>query len=114
DPIQLSQVCLRGLATNLRVGGELMKCSWLVSMGWVFILAVSLPAWGDDDSQKNLKSAEAKKALLEYDKATAKAREAYDKETDGARRKLLTDLEAAQEKAAKAKGLDEAVRIRDI
>ena len=91
-----------------------MKCSWLVSMGWLFILAVSLPAWGDDDSQKNLKSAEAKKALLEYDKATAKAREAYDKETDGARRKLLTDLEAALEKAAKAKDLDEAVRIRDI
>jgi hypothetical protein len=83
-------------------------------MGWFFILAVSLPAWGDDDSQKNLKSAEAKKALLEYDKATAKAREAYDKETDGARRKLLTDLEAAQEKAAKAKDLDEAVRLRNL
>jgi hypothetical protein len=83
-------------------------------MGWLFILAVSLPAWGDDDWQKNLKSAEAKKALLEYDKATAKAREAYDKETDGARRKLLTDLEAAQEKAAKAKDLDEAVRLRNL
>jgi len=91
-----------------------MKCSWLVRMGWLFILAVSLPAWGDDDWQKNLKSAEAKKALLEYDKATAKAREAYDKETDGARRKLLTDLEAAQEKAAKAKDLDEAVRLRNL
>jgi hypothetical protein len=91
-----------------------MKRSWLVSMGWLFILAVSLPAWGDDDSQKNLKSAEAKKALLEYDKAVAKAREAYDKETDGARRKLLSELEAAQDKAAKAKDLDEAVRLRNL
>jgi hypothetical protein len=83
-------------------------------MGWLFILAVSLPAWGDDDSQKNLKSAEAKKALLEYDKAVAKAREAYDKETDAARKKLLSELEAAQEKAAKAKDLDEAVRLRNL
>ena len=73
----------------------------LVGIGWLLILAVSFRAWGDDDSQKNLKSAEAKKALLEYDKAVAKAREAYDKEADGARRKLLGDLEAAQEKATK-------------
>jgi hypothetical protein len=91
-----------------------MKFSWLVSMGSLFVLVVPVPAWGDDDSQKNLKSAEAKKALLEYDKAVAKAREAYDKETDGARKKLLTDLEAAQEKATKAKELDEAVRIRNL
>src|SRR5215471_7707170 len=91
-----------------------MNRSWLMGIGWLLILAVSFRAWGDDDLQKNLKSAEAKKALLEYDKAVAKAREAYDKETDGARKKLLGDLEAAQEKATKAKDLDEAVRIHNI
>jgi hypothetical protein len=91
-----------------------MNRSWLVAIGWLLILVVSFRAWGDDDSQRNLKSAEAKKALVEYEKALAKAREAYDKEADGARKKLLTDLEAAQEKATKAKDLDEAVRIHNV
>jgi hypothetical protein len=87
---------------------------WLVSIGWLFALAVSLPAWGDDEFPKNLKSPDAKKALQDYDKALAQAREAYEKETDAARKKLLSDLEAAQEKATKAKELDDAVRIRDF
>jgi hypothetical protein len=77
-------------------------------------LVVSLPAWGDDEIPKNLKSADAKKALLEYEKVLASAREAYEKEADGARKKLLTDLEAAQQKATKANELEEALRIRDL
>ena len=88
--------------------------SWLVSIGWLFALAVSLPAWGDDELPKNLKSPDAKKALLDYDKALAQAREAYEKETGAARKKLLSDLEAAQDKATKANELDDAVRIRDF
>jgi multidrug efflux pump subunit AcrA (membrane-fusion protein) len=88
--------------------------SWLVSIGWLFALAVSLPAWGDDELPKNLKSADAKKAVQDYDKALAQARAAYEKETEAARKKLLSDLEAAQEKATKAKELDDAIRIRDF
>jgi multidrug efflux pump subunit AcrA (membrane-fusion protein) len=88
--------------------------SWLVSIGWLFALAVSLPAWGDDELPKNLKSPDAKKAVLDYDKALTQAREAYEKETDAARKKLLSDLEAAQQKATKANELDDAVRIRDF
>jgi hypothetical protein len=91
-----------------------MTGSCLFGIGCLFALIVSLPACGDDDLPKNLKSAEAKKALLEYEKAVARAREAYEKETDGAHKKLLTDLEAAQQKATKANELDEALRIRDL
>jgi hypothetical protein len=57
--------------------------SWLVSIGWLFVLAVSLPAWGDDELPKNLKSPDAKKAVQDYDKALTQAREAYEKETEG-------------------------------
>jgi hypothetical protein len=87
--------------------------SWLVSIGWLFAL-VSLPAWGDDELPKNLKSPDAKKAVQDHDKVLIQAREAYEKEADAARKKLLSDLEAAQDKATKAKQLDEAVLIRDF
>ena len=88
--------------------------TWLVSIAWLFALVVSLPAWGDEELPKNLKSPDAKKAVQDYEKATTLAREAYEKETEAARKKLLSDLEAAQDKATKAKELDEAVRIRDF
>ncbi len=50
--------------------------SWLICIGWLFALAVSFPAWGDDELPKNLKSPDAKKAVQDYDKALAQAREA--------------------------------------
>src|SRR5437773_136338 len=52
--------------------------SWLVCVGWLFALAVSLPAWGDDELPKNLKCPDANNSVQDYVKAMAKAREGYE------------------------------------
>ena len=85
----------------------------MVGVGVVLALVLVSHAQ-NDDSAKKLKSADAKKALVEYDKALTQARDTFDKDVEAARKKLLTYLGAAQEKAAKANELDEAVLIRDI
>lgn len=63
---------------------------------------------------KKPQTAEMNKAIQDYDRALAQARSTFDKSAEQARKKLLVALGAAQEKAAKANELDEAVRIRDI
>ena len=68
----------------------------------------------NEEAIKKPRSADAKKALVDYEKAVKQARETFEKDAEAARKKLLTDLAAAQEKAAKANSLDEAVLIRDI
>ncbi len=68
----------------------------------------------NDDPVKRIQSADAKKALAEFDKVLQQARETLDKSTEVARKKLVADLAVAQEKAAKANELDEAVLLRDI
>jgi hypothetical protein len=75
--------------------------------------ALSL-AGSDDEAVKKVKSDAARNALTEYDKSVAMARKFYEKETEAARRKLLVELDFAQEKAARANQLTEAVLIRDI
>ena len=80
----------------------------LVCLGVVF--AVVLASHGQsEDAVKKLRSTDAKKALADYDRALKQAQDAYDRDTEGARKKLLTDLGAAQAAAARANQLDEAV-----
>ena len=90
-----------------------MARAGMVCVGIVLALVLTSSAQ-DDKSTKKLKSADAKKALADYDKAITQARDTFDKEAEAVRKKLLADLDTAQEKAAKANELDDAVLIRDI
>lgn len=80
----------------------------------IVIALVLVSSGQDEDLRKKLKSADAKKAVADYDRALKKAQDAFDANAEAARNKLLTELMAAQEKAAKANQLDEAVLIRDL
>src|SRR5712691_4719 len=78
------------------------------------VLLCCAVAADDDDLVKKLKNADAKKAVLTYEQAVAKAQEAFEKDVATARKKLSAELEAAQAKATKANELEESIAIRDV
>lgn len=80
----------------------------------MFSMAALSLAGGDDQAVKKVKSEAARNALIDYDKSVAMARKLYEKDAEAARKRLLVELNAAQEKAARANQLTEAVLIREI
>lgn len=85
------------------------------SLGFLAIVSTLLLMPPESErSPKKLKNVNAKEAVADYDRSIKEAEEAFAAETAAARRKLLTELETAQEKAAKANDLDDAVLIRDL
>lgn len=86
---------------------------WPVSVGVVLTLSLSLPAQKEEAAPK-IKRADANKALADYEAALKQARDSFEKETEAARKRLLADLEAAQEKAITARDLNDAIAIRGI
>lgn len=59
-------------------------------------------------------STEAQQALDNYERTLAQTQRASERSAEAARQKLLTDLEIAQERAARANLLDQALAIRAL
>lgn len=80
-----------------------------------FVLALTaLCALAKDEPPKPaIKSAEARRAIVAYEKAVAQAQLEFDNRVDAERRKLQQALAAAQTAATKAGDLEDAIRIRD-
>lgn len=90
-----------------------MRRVWPASVVVVLALSLGLLAQKEEPASK-IKSADARKALADYEAALKKAHGAFETEAEAARRTLLDDLDAAQKKAVKANELEDAVAIRSI
>lgn len=81
---------------------------------FLILMVLGNHALGEEDALRKLKSPDAKKALLIYERVLSKATEEFEEKVAPARKILLGRLATAQAKAIKANRLDDAVLIRDI